>query len=88
MVMKGHPGRRRPDASRYLLEEWGVSCAPTTLATLAARGEGPEYSLRGRYAVYQDAALDKFAKTRITAPKRRKRRTAPKAPAEAEARVA
>jgi hypothetical protein len=47
-------GKRRPEASRYLQERYGIRCTPATLANYAARGIGPLYRLVSKFAVYED----------------------------------
>jgi hypothetical protein len=61
----------RKDASAYLKARWGLSCAVYTLARYAANGTGPEYQRVGPRAVYARAALDQWAKTKLTAPGRK-----------------
>lgn len=57
--------RRRPGASVYLAERWGLQYSPTTLANMARKGTGPVYRLRGKYAVYAEADLNAWAQLRI-----------------------
>jgi hypothetical protein len=62
----GRPaGRRRAEASRYLIERWGLSYVPTTLARMASLGTGPVYSYHGKFATYQDDDLDAFARSKL-----------------------
>jgi hypothetical protein len=56
---------RRPQASQYLADVWGLSYAPTTLAKLCCMGIGPETFRAGRTALHSPKALDTFAKSRI-----------------------
>jgi hypothetical protein len=63
--------RRRPAASQYLQDKWGLTYAPTTLANLAVSGDGPLYRLAGRHAVYADPDLDAWAQSRISGPMRK-----------------
>jgi hypothetical protein len=63
--------RRRPGASAYLAERWGLQYSPTTLANMARKGTGPVYRLRGKFAVYVEADLDSWAQLRISGLKRR-----------------
>jgi hypothetical protein len=72
--------RRRPGASAYLAERWGLQYSPTTLANMARKGTGPVYRLRGKCAVYVEADLDAWAQLRIGALKR-----SASGPAEAQA---
>ena len=62
---------RRREASAYLRTTWGLSCAPSTLATMARDGTGPIYRLRGKYAFYTQQSLDEWARPRIGGLKRR-----------------
>jgi hypothetical protein len=61
----------RNEASAYLKARWGLSYAVYTLARYAANGTGPEYQRVGPRAVYTRAALDEWAKTKLTAPGRK-----------------
>jgi hypothetical protein len=63
--------RRRPGASAYLAERWGLQYSPTTLANMARKGTGPVYRLRGKYAVYEEASLDAWAQLRISGLRRK-----------------
>jgi hypothetical protein len=58
--------RSRPAASEYLAQKWGLQYTPATLANMAAKGTGPVYRLRGRYARYRDQDLDAWARPRIS----------------------
>jgi hypothetical protein len=57
----------RKEASAYLRDHWSLSYCVRTLAAYAVRGTGPEYSKAGPKAVYTRAALDRWARTRLTA---------------------
>jgi hypothetical protein len=70
--------RRRPGASAYLAERWGLQYSPTTLANMARKGTGPVYRLRGKFAVYAETDLDVWAQLRISG-LRRKASEAPEA---------
>ena len=61
---------RRAAASAYLLEKWGVSRAPGTLAKLAVQGAGPRFQCDGRIPLYPEDELDNWA-TAILSPLRR-----------------
>jgi len=54
---------RRSQASQYLLEKWGISRAPGTLAKLAVTGCGPRFQLDGRVPLYPIDELDRFAES-------------------------
>jgi hypothetical protein len=58
----------RKEASAYLRDRWGLSYCVRTLAAYAVRGIGPEYSRAGPKAMYAPAALDRWAKTKLTGP--------------------
>ena len=61
----------RAQAVEYLRERWGLSYARRTLVIYAARGTGPEYFRLGARVVYTVAALDQWAKSKITTPGRK-----------------
>jgi hypothetical protein len=75
--MTERPDRNRKEASEYLRKRWQLSFVPNTLARMAATGQGPVYYYRGRFAFYAQAELDAWARTKISAPKRKTRRTVP-----------
>jgi hypothetical protein len=64
---------RRPEASRYLNEIWGIPHAPATLAKLAVVGGGPEFRKAGRTPLYPQDGLDTYAQSKMS---RRVRSTA------------
>lgn len=59
---------RRIAASRYLLETWGISRTPKTLAKLATIGGGPPMEYDGRLPLYTEEGLDAWARNRLSAP--------------------
>lgn len=61
---------RRQVAARYIRERWGLPCEPSWLAKLAVTGGGPIFRKAGRFPVYEIAALDSWASTRLSAPMR------------------
>jgi hypothetical protein len=61
---------RRADAAQYLQQNYGLRCAPQTLAKLAVVGGGPKYHLAGRTPLYEPPDLDEYAKSKIGAPRR------------------
>ena len=65
---------RRPQASAYLQEVWGIEYSAATLAKLCCQGRGPETHHDGRRALHTPASLDAFAKSRIRPPSPRKHR--------------
>jgi hypothetical protein len=56
---------RRPQASQYLADVWGLQYAPSTLNKLCCMGVGPETFHAGRTALHTPKALDVFARSRI-----------------------
>ena len=58
---------RRNEASDYLLDRWGISRKPATLAKLACVGGGPRFRVAGRTPIYETDDLDAFAAS-ITSP--------------------
>jgi hypothetical protein len=60
---------RRAQASRYLLETYGVYCALPTLANYASRGGGPTFQYIGRVPYYTPANLDKWITARLGRPR-------------------
>lgn len=65
------PDRRllsRSEASRYLLQSFGVSRSPKTLAKLAVIGGGPSFRKAGRAVLYHPEDLDQWV-DRILSPK-------------------
>jgi hypothetical protein len=57
---------RRKDAARYLTDVWGIPTSPKTLAKLAVTGGGPQYRKAGRIPLYEIAALDSFARSKLS----------------------
>ncbi|MDD4617194.1 MAG: DNA-binding protein [Alphaproteobacteria bacterium] len=62
----------RQEASRYVLEKYGEPCSvsPKTLAKLAVVGGGPVFQKFGRRVAYTHEALDAWAESRLSAPRR------------------
>src|SRR5262245_58844586 len=60
---------RRQQASRYLLETYGVHCALATLAQYACRGGGPTFQYIERVPYYTPANLDKWITGRLGRPR-------------------
>jgi hypothetical protein len=58
--------KSRPAAAEYLRARWGLRCSAATLAKLAVLGGGPEYRKAGRFPVYEIAALDAYAKAKLS----------------------
>ena len=56
---------RRPQASQYLLEIWGIEYTANTLARLCCQGRGPTTVYDGRRALHTIESLDSFARSRI-----------------------
>ena len=58
---------RRADAARYLRDQYGVPCAPTTLAKYACVGGGPPFRKAGKFPIYSREDLDAWANQRLGA---------------------
>jgi hypothetical protein len=67
---KGVRRLRRAAASEYLKQVWDLPYAPRTLAKLACIGGGPEMEYGGRFPLYAEAALDAFARSKLSPPVR------------------
>jgi len=61
---------RRQSAARYIREYWGLPCEPSWLAKLAVTAGGPAFRKCGRFPMYETAALDDWAQSRLSAPMR------------------
>jgi hypothetical protein len=59
---------RRRDAAEYLLGKYGFG-AERTLAKGAVTGDTPEYRKAGRIVLYTREALDRWALSKIGAPR-------------------
>ena len=59
---------RRVEASRYLLENWGIRRTPKTLAKLAVTGGGPVFEKDGRFPLYTEPRLDDWARAQLSPP--------------------
>jgi hypothetical protein len=57
---------RRPETSRYLLSEWGLSYTVNTLASLASQQAGPPYRRIGNRALYPVEELDAWAQKLVS----------------------
>jgi len=57
---------RRKDASKYLLDSWGISRTTATLAKLAVIGGGPSFQKDGRFPLYLEAELDAWAERQLS----------------------
>lgn len=62
------PRHRRDNAANYLREAWGIPCSAGHLANLASRKSGPKYILFGRFPLYLQSELDRWAQSRISQP--------------------
>jgi len=56
---------RRPQASQYLEDVWGLTFTPGTLTKMCSQKRGPETFYDGRRALHTPEALDAFARARI-----------------------
>lgn len=61
----GKPRLRRWEASRYLLDRYGIEMAIATLAKLACLGGGPSFQKAGRVPLYPVELLDEWAMARL-----------------------
>jgi hypothetical protein len=59
---------RRAQASQYLLEHFGVSRSPATLAKLACIGGGPVFVKVNNTPLYDPRDLDAWVASRTSAP--------------------
>lgn len=57
---------RRKNASKYLLDMWGISRTAKTLAKLAVTGGGPSFQKDGRFPLYLEAELDAWAERQLS----------------------
>jgi hypothetical protein len=73
MIARNHAGgnslstpllMRRSAAARYVREQHGLPCQPSTLAKLASLGGGPTITYVSRYPLYSEAALDAWIQSR------------------------
>jgi hypothetical protein len=62
---------RRSAAANYLNSSWGIPCSTGHLANLAYQNLGPRYFLAGRFPIYLQAELDRWAQSRISEPQMR-----------------
>ena len=65
MLKAGKPRLRRWEASRYLLDQYGIEMAVATLAKLACLGGGPPFQKAGRLPLYPVDLLDVWAVARL-----------------------
>jgi hypothetical protein len=64
------PRLRRKDASKYLLQVWGVQISANTLAKKAVEGTGPAFTKWARWPYYTLEELDRWANARLGRPRR------------------
>jgi hypothetical protein len=57
---------RPADASQYLASRWGIRATVKTLAKWRVVGGGPRFRTASRDILYEEVALDAFAKARIS----------------------
>jgi hypothetical protein len=67
---KGVRRLRRAEASSYLKQTWSIDRSPRTLAKEACCGGGPEMVYAGRVPLYTEAALDAYARSKLSRPVR------------------
>jgi len=63
---KGLKRFRRYAASEYLMNTWGLSYTPNTLAKKATIGGGPPMEYAGRIPLYPQDGLDAWASAQIS----------------------
>jgi hypothetical protein len=68
-VNLNRPRLRRKQASEYLDKVWAIQQSPSTLATKASRGGGPEFQYDGPFPTYTPDALDRYALRRLGEPR-------------------
>lgn len=56
---------RRAEASEFLLVEYGIQCAPRTLAKLASVGGGPRFQKFNNCVLYPVAELRAWAEAKL-----------------------
>ena len=56
---------RRNSASAYLTDEFGVECAPATLAKLHCQGGGPVVEMWGRFPMYRESDLRSWVEYKL-----------------------
>jgi hypothetical protein len=69
-MLPAKPRYRRAEATQYLTEHHGIRRAPSTLAKLACIGGGPEFQSVNRVPYYTPKALDEWATSLLTGPRR------------------
>lgn len=64
------PAKRltRQQASEHLLQNWGISRTPKSLAKLATTGGGPIFQKDGRLSLYLPENLDLWAEKQLSPP--------------------
>jgi hypothetical protein len=60
------PLLRRKPAATYIRENWGIPCAPRTLAKLMTMGGGPLVRKAGRIPLYEKGDLDAWAASKLS----------------------
>ena len=57
---------RRVEAARYIRENYGIPCVPSTLAKYACIGGGPAFRKAGKFPIYAKADIDFWANLRVS----------------------
>jgi hypothetical protein len=57
--------RRRNAAAEYVQSQWGIPCAPKSLAKWAVIGGGPPFRKAGRTPLYPEDGLDDWAQSKL-----------------------
>jgi len=64
-VVATGPRYRRAQASAYLKNKYGICLSQATLARMAVTGGGPRFRKDGRFPLYDEPELDRFAEARL-----------------------
>ena len=64
-VLATAPRYRRAQASSYLRDKYGICLSQATLARMAVTGGGPRFRKDGRFPLYDEPELDRFAEARL-----------------------
>jgi hypothetical protein len=68
LAVKGERYRNTVEASKYLLDVWGIRLSPTTMNTQRSRGGGAKFRKAGSAVLYGESNLDEHALALIGAP--------------------
>lgn len=54
---------KRSEAAKYLRDKWGMRSTPSTLSGQASFGRGPAFQKSGRFPIYNEVELDRWAQS-------------------------